>query len=87
MSEGDSEEEPTMPNYTLLLEAEANGEAELIECFATNPWLALEKSRKAIGHHTVELREGTHSFGTFRPCFPQDRVWEISPSRSRAPRV
>lgn len=72
-----------MPNYTLLLDADREGEAQLIECFAANPWLALEKSRKAIGRHAVELREGEHSFGTFRACFPQDRVWEISPSRNR----
>ena len=71
-----------MPNYTLLLESEADGQPQQIECSAANPWLALEKSRKMIGRHAVELREGDHSFGTLRPCFPQDRVWEISPSRS-----
>jgi hypothetical protein len=74
-----------MPNYTLLLDAEANGEAQRIECSAANPWLALEKSRKVIGRHSVEVREGERSFGTFKPCFPQDRVWQISPSRGRAP--
>lgn len=76
-----------MPNYTLLLEPRPGGEAQSIECVAANPWLALEKSRKMIGRQTVELREGNHSYGTFRQCFPQDRVWEISPSRSTATRA
>ena len=71
-----------MPNYTLLLESEADGQPQQIECSAANPWLALEKSRKMICRHAVELREGDHSFCTYRQCFPQDRVWEISPSRS-----
>lgn len=69
-----------MPRYTLLFTAEGKEEPRQIDCVAPNAWLALEKSRKAIGRHTIELREGTQSLGRFRHGFPSGTgVWEISP--------
>ena len=69
-----------MPNYRLTLLNDAGEELDEIECFAGNPWLALEKSSRAIGSHTVELREGAHSYGRFRTAFPMKQVWEVSPT-------
>jgi len=69
-----------MPRYTLLFAPDGNGEAQQLECVAPDPWLALEKSRKAIGRKTIELREGDRSFGHFRHGLPAGGgVWEISP--------
>ena len=69
-----------MPKYTLLFTPEGAEETKPIECVAPNPWLALEKSRKSIGHRTIELREGSRSFGRFRHGFPSGTgVWEMSP--------
>ena len=73
-----------MPNYTLVLLDDAGQEVGEIECSAANPWLALEKSKKSIGRSAVEVREGSHNYGRFRPAFPLTQVWEISPAlRSR----
>ena len=69
-----------MPRYTLLFTSDGNGEAEQIDCIAPDPWLALEKSRAAIGRRTIELREGNRSYGRFRHGFPSGvGVWEMSP--------
>lgn len=69
-----------MPRYTLLFSPDDHGEALKIDCVAPNPWLALEKSRKAIGRRTIELREGSHSLGRFRHGFPAGTgIWEMSP--------
>jgi hypothetical protein len=69
-----------MPKYTLLFGSEGDKDRQQIDCFAPNPWLALEKSRKSIGRRTIELREGGRSFGRFRHGFPSGTgVWEISP--------
>jgi len=69
-----------MPTYTLLFASEEDEDAPQVECVAPNPWLALEKCRKTIGRHTVELREGNRSFGRFRHGFPAGSgIWEMSP--------
>jgi hypothetical protein len=69
-----------MPKYTLLFTADEHGEARKLECVAPNPWLALEKARTSIGRRTIELREGSRSFGRFRHGFPTGTgVWEMSP--------
>jgi hypothetical protein len=69
-----------MPKYTLLFTPDGDQAAQQIDCIAPNPWLALEKSRSAIGRRTIELREGGHSLGRFRHGFPSGTgVWEISP--------
>jgi hypothetical protein len=69
-----------MPKYTLLLSPDGKGEAQQIDCIAPNPWLALEKNRTIIGRRTIELREGSRSFGRFRHGFPSGAgVWEMSP--------
>jgi hypothetical protein len=69
-----------MPTYTLLFTHNGHDEAQKLECVAPNPWLALEKVRPTIGRRTVELLEGSHSFGRFRHGFPSGTgVWEISP--------
>ncbi|MGZ3234586.1 MAG: hypothetical protein ACXWI5_06795 [Croceibacterium sp.] len=73
-----------MPHYTVLITPEGNEAARQIDCVAPNPWLALEKSRPAIGRHTIELREGSRSLGRFRHGFPTGAgVWEISPREAR----
>ena len=73
-----------MPKYTLLFTSQEGEAAEQIDCIAPNPWLALEKSRHAIGRHTIELREGSRSLGRFRHGFPTGAgVWEISPREAR----
>jgi hypothetical protein len=76
-----------MPNYTLLLLDDAGQEVGELDCFAANPWLALEKSKKSIGRSTVELREGEHSYGRFRSAFPLTQVWELSPSLRAPPKA
>jgi hypothetical protein len=76
-----------MPNYKLKLLNNAGEALGEIECFATNPWLALEKSSKAIGRNMVELREGDRTFGRFRTAFPMTQVWEISPSLRQETKV
>ena len=76
-----------MPNYKLKLLNDAGEALGEIECFATNPWLALEKSSSAIGRNMVELREGDRTFGRFRTAFPMTQVWEISPTRTRETKV
>jgi hypothetical protein len=69
-----------MPKYTLLFTSDGQGEAQKLECVAPNPWLALEKARTTIGRRTIELREGSRSFGRFRHGFPTGTgVWEMSP--------
>nr|WP_166175984.1 hypothetical protein [Altererythrobacter segetis] len=69
-----------MPKYTLLFTPKGNEPAQQIDCVAPNAWLALEKSRSAIGRRTIELREGSRSLGRFRHGFPSGTgVWEISP--------
>ena len=69
-----------MPKYTLLFTPDGDQAAQQIDCIAPNPWLALEKSRSAIGRRTIELREGGRSLGRFRHVFPSGTgVWEISP--------
>jgi hypothetical protein len=69
-----------MPKYTLLFTSDGKGEPCKIECTAPDPWLALEKNRLAIGRRTIELREGSRSFGHFRHGFPGGAgVWEMSP--------
>jgi hypothetical protein len=69
-----------MPKYTLLFGADEGERGQQIDCIAPNAWLALEKSRKAIGRCTIELREGERSLGRFRHGFPSGSgVWEISP--------
>ena len=73
-----------MPNYKLKLLNDAGEDLGEIECFATNPWLALEKSSKAIGRNMVEVHEGDRTYGRFRTAFPMTQVWEISPTASRA---
>mgnify|MGYP005864730753 CR=1 FL=1 len=75
-----------MPNYTLLLLDDAGQEVGEIDCSAANPWLALEKSKKSIGRRTVEVREGAHSYGRFRPAYPVTQVWEISPAPRMPPK-
>jgi len=74
-----------MPQYKLKLLNDAGEALGEIECFATNPWLALEKSSKAIGRNMVEVQEGGRTFGRFRTAFPMTQVWEVSPAlRNRA---
>jgi hypothetical protein len=69
-----------MPKYTLLFTPDGDQAAQQIDCIAPNPWLALEKSRGAIGRRTIELREGGRSLGRFRHGFPSGTgVWAISP--------
>ena len=72
-----------MPNYKLKLLNDAGEDLGEIECFATNPWLALEKSSKAIGRNMVEVHEGDRTYGRFRTAFPMTQVWEISPALKR----
>jgi hypothetical protein len=74
-----------MPKYKLKLLNDGGEALDEIECFATNPWLALEKSSKAIGRNVVEVRDGERTFGRFRTAFPMSQVWELSPTtRGRA---
>lgn len=76
-----------MPNYTLKLLNDAGDALGEIECFATNPWLALEKSSKAIGRNTVEVNEGERTYGRFRTAFPMAQVWEVSPTVRRGAKI